>query len=79
LRFGLADCEIGIPAEIVPKPFVECRPFLLLPLPHYSRAGRAKHPRREAARAYSLSSTVLLRFWTGPLDACRATLRKSGM
>jgi hypothetical protein len=37
LRLRFADCPIGFPAEIVPKPFAECPPFLLLSLPHYLR------------------------------------------
>jgi hypothetical protein len=27
LRLGFADRPIGVPAEIVPKPFAECLPF----------------------------------------------------
>lgn len=35
MRLGFTDRPIGFPAEIVPKPFVACLPFLLRPLSKY--------------------------------------------
>jgi hypothetical protein len=43
LRLGFGDCPIGFQAEIVPKPLVECLPFLLLPPPRQFRSSLVVH------------------------------------